>query len=123
MSVQLKALGVPVLQIVAGDVLDDVAGGIEEEHRVGVPVAVVDDLGREAVSAVALGNRQHRRPRFLPLERLEDLVLGDVEREVIERRAAVDCIRAADEREPGFTGLDPETIRRSSITRRSSVLP
>jgi len=77
MSVQLNAL-VGVLQIVPRDVLDDGACGIEEEDRVRIPVAVVDHLGRKSSSAIALGDGEHGRPRLLPLERLQDLVLGDV---------------------------------------------
>lgn len=76
---------VAVLQIVPRDVFDDVAGRVEEEDGTRIPVRVVDDLGRIAGRAVALGDGEQRRPRFLPLERLQDLVLGDVEREVVER--------------------------------------
>jgi hypothetical protein len=103
-------VSVGVLEVVTRDVLDHVARRVEEEDRVRVPVAVVDDLGREAGGAVALRDRQERRPRLLPLEPLHDLVLGDVEGEVVERRPPVGGVGAVHEGEDRLAGFDAEPV-------------
>ena len=101
---------VAVLQIVARDVLDHVAGRIEKEDRVRVPVAVVDDLWRIPGGAVPLGNGQQGRARLLPLERRQNLVLRDVEGEVIERGPGLSASAALTKVILCLAGFDGEAI-------------